>query len=58
MVSKICWEITKVDVMSSINKFNNLQVGHFQWLNSANIVLLPKKGGEGAKILVTKDLLV
>jgi hypothetical protein len=27
------------------NKFTNLQVAHLQWLNSTNIVLLPKKEG-------------
>lgn len=42
---KSCWEIIKDDVMSIINLFSDLQVAHFQWLNSTNIVLPPKKDG-------------
>lgn len=42
---KSCWEITKCDVMKVINSFSDLQMTHPQWLNLANIVLLPKKEG-------------
>jgi hypothetical protein len=44
---KKCWDIIKGDIMKVIHQFKNLCVGHLQWINSANIVLLPKK--EGAK---------
>lgn len=42
---KSCWSIIKVDMMKAINAFSNLQTTHLHWLNSANIVLLPKKDG-------------
>jgi hypothetical protein len=44
---KSCWEIIKVDLMRVIDLFGELHAENFHWLNSANIVLLPKK--EGAK---------
>jgi hypothetical protein len=40
---KKCWTIIKDDVMGAILEFNNLHVVHHQWVNLANIVLLPKK---------------
>jgi hypothetical protein len=40
---KKCWGIIKDDLMRAINHFNNLHMSHLQWVNSANIVLLPKK---------------
>jgi hypothetical protein len=42
---KKCWPTMKEDVLCAINSFNNLHVTNLQWLNSANIVLLPKKVG-------------
>ena len=42
---KSCWSIVKADVMAVINNFSSLHVNNLQWLNSANIVLLPKKDG-------------
>jgi hypothetical protein len=42
---KICCVIIKEDVMKAITFFRNLHVASFHWLNSANIALLPKKGG-------------
>jgi hypothetical protein len=42
---KKCWGIIKEDVMRVIQNFNNLHIAHLQWVNSANIVLFPKKGG-------------
>ena len=42
---KKCWGLIKVDVMRVINLFGNLHSENFHWLNSANIVLLPKKDG-------------
>lgn len=44
---KCCWGIIKTEVMNAIHNFGNLHVDNFQWLNSANIVLLPKKNGAG-----------
>ncbi|KAK1669188.1 hypothetical protein QYE76_057347 [Lolium multiflorum] len=42
---KKCWGTIKVDVLKVIDNFNNLHFAHLQWVNSANIVLLPKKEG-------------
>lgn len=42
---KRCWEIIKVDVMNVIGSFGNLHTSNLHWLNSANVVLLPKKEG-------------
>jgi mannosylglycoprotein endo-beta-mannosidase len=42
---KKCWGIIKDDIMKVIERFGNLHVHNFHWLNSANIVLLPKKEG-------------
>jgi hypothetical protein len=42
---KACWHIIKDDIMRVVLHFNNLRVAHLQWVNSANIVLLPKKDG-------------
>ena len=44
-VFKSCWETIKVDMMCAINSFSNLHTANLHWLNSANIVLLPKKDG-------------
>lgn len=45
---KKCWDIIKVDTMRAINYVGNLHAANPSWLNSANIVLLPKKeGAEG-----------
>jgi hypothetical protein len=42
---KRCWEHIKVDVMNAIGGFRELHTHCLHWLNSANIVLLPKKEG-------------
>jgi mannosylglycoprotein endo-beta-mannosidase len=42
---KKCWDIVKVDIMNVIQLFGSLHAENFHWLNSANIVLLPKKEG-------------
>jgi hypothetical protein len=42
---KSCWEIIKVDLMRVIHLFGNLHAENLHWLNSANVVLLPKKEG-------------
>jgi hypothetical protein len=42
---KSCWEIIKVDLMRVIQLFGNLHAENLHWLNSANVVLLPKKEG-------------
>jgi hypothetical protein len=42
---KYCWHIIKEDLMKVITLFSNLHSENFHWLNSANIVLLPKKDG-------------
>jgi hypothetical protein len=50
---KKCWGIIKDDIMKVIEQFGNLHVHNFHWLNSTNIVLLPKK--EGRRKLPTID---
>ncbi|XP_066320066.1 uncharacterized protein [Miscanthus floridulus] len=40
---KACWEIIKEDVMAALHCLFNLNSQGFEMLNSANIVLLPKK---------------
>ena len=40
---KACWPTIKTDVMRAIQQFSDLHSGSFHWLNSANIVLLPKR---------------
>jgi hypothetical protein len=42
---KACWGTIKEDLMKVINLFSNLHSENFHWLNSANIVLIPKKEG-------------
>jgi hypothetical protein len=42
---KKCWDIIKIDLMNVVHLFGNLHSENFHWLNSANIVLLPKKEG-------------
>ena len=42
---KACWSTIKVDLMRVIALFSNLHSENFHWLNTANIVLLPKKEG-------------
>lgn len=43
---KKCRGLTKHDVMRVIHRFDSLNTSNLQWLNSANVVLLPKKEGE------------
>ena len=40
---KACWEIIKEDVMAAMNSLFTLNAQGFEWLNSACIILLPKK---------------
>jgi hypothetical protein len=42
---KNCWDIIKHDLLAVINDFSNLRTNNLHWLNSANIVLIPKKEG-------------
>jgi hypothetical protein len=42
---KRCWETIKADFMRVIHLFEDLHSENFHWLNSDNIVLLPKKDG-------------
>jgi hypothetical protein len=42
---KSCWDIIKDDLLAVINDFSNLHTNNLNWLNSANIVLIPKKDG-------------
>ena len=42
---KKCWGIIKHDLMRVIQRFDSLHTTNLHWLNSANIVLLPKKDG-------------
>ena len=38
-----CWDIVKVVLMRANHHFSNLHGVNLQWLNSANIALLPQK---------------
>ena len=40
-----CWEIIQPDFMRVIDSFSELSIQNFQVINSANVVLLPKKDG-------------
>lgn len=42
---KASWEVIKADIMAVVNSFADLRSEHFQWVNTANVVLLPKKDG-------------
>uniref|UniRef100_A0A452ZZM7 Reverse transcriptase domain-containing protein n=1 Tax=Aegilops tauschii subsp. strangulata TaxID=200361 RepID=A0A452ZZM7_AEGTS len=42
---KKCWAIVKLELMAVIQRFDSLHTTNLHWLNSANIVLLPKKDG-------------
>lgn len=42
---RTCWGIIKDDHMAVLTLFSNLHAENFHWLNSANVVLLPKKEG-------------
>ena len=42
---KKCWAIVKLNLMGVIQRFDSLHTTNLHWLNSANIVLLPKKDG-------------
>jgi hypothetical protein len=45
---KSCWDIIKHDVMEAVKAFCNLRCMNLQLINSANIILLPKKEGAEA----------
>lgn len=40
---KICWDTIKFDLMRALNMLHSLKADHWDLLNSANIVLIPKK---------------
>jgi len=42
---KQCWNIVKADVLNAANAFHLLRTTNLPLLNSANIILLPKKDG-------------
>lgn len=42
---KKCWGTVKHDLMRAIARFDSLHTSNLHWLNSANVVLLPKKDG-------------
>ena len=42
---KKCWDIIKHDLMRVVDRFDSMHTANLQWLNSANVVLLPKKKG-------------
>ena len=42
---KACWGIIKKDIMEAANAFHCLRLNSLQLINSANIILIPKKDG-------------
>ena len=42
---KTCWAIIKHDIMEAANAFHSLRSSNLQLINSANIILIPKKDG-------------
>jgi hypothetical protein len=46
---KSCWDIIKDDLIAAANSFYSLRCSSLQIINSANIVLLPKKEGVAAR---------
>ena len=40
---KECWDIIKVDVLEAFHQLHAMNGAEFKFLNSANIVLIPKK---------------
>jgi hypothetical protein len=47
---KTCWQTIKHDIMRVVHLFSNLHAENFHWLNSANVVLIPKKEGAEANL--------
>jgi hypothetical protein len=45
---KTCWQTIKHDVLPVVHLFSNLHAENFHWLNSANVVFIPKKEGAEA----------
>uniref|UniRef100_A0A453D7X5 Reverse transcriptase domain-containing protein n=1 Tax=Aegilops tauschii subsp. strangulata TaxID=200361 RepID=A0A453D7X5_AEGTS len=42
---KRCWGVIMHTVMRVVQRFDSLHIDELHWLNSANVVLLPKKDG-------------
>jgi hypothetical protein len=42
---KECWDIVKGDVTNAANAFHRLRTSNLAILNTANVVLIPKKDG-------------
>ena len=42
---KSCWDIIKNDIMEAANTFHCLRTSNLLLINSANIILIPKKDG-------------
>ena len=42
---KSCWEIVKPKMLKVVQVFQSLHVANLHWVNSANLALIPKKGG-------------
>lgn len=42
---KAFWDVIKDDLMDVVNAFTNLRSNSLQLLNSANVILIPKKEG-------------
>ena len=47
---KKCWGIVKHNLMRAIDRFDSLHTSNLHWLNSANVVLLPKKDAPGSPL--------
>ena len=45
---KACWDIIKNDIMDAANAFHSLRTSNLQLINSASIILIPKKDGADA----------
>lgn len=47
-IFKSYWDIIKIDVVTAFNALHDTRTAHFNLLNSASVVLIPKKeGAEG-----------
>lgn len=44
---KSCWDIIKDNIVAAFNALHDARSTHVNLLNSANVILIPKKDGAG-----------